>query len=267
MIITCTNCTTRLQLDDAKVPARQFSLRCPKCQQIITAQPPPAQAQRDALSAVGDLPATTRTQKEMTSAPLVPPFREEPAPPAAPAQSQPAAPDSGAEVLRLLSSLLERGAGEGEGEGRASLKRPSWERRRALVCVGPAYCGLVERALVNGHYEVCTVAEAAQAVEQMREAPTDVIVLDQEFDMGGQGAQVVTRELSSMRMPDRRRVVFVQLSTSARTGDAHAAFLSNANLVVNTTNLDDLPRALDKNIRDLNDLYRHLNKALNLNAI
>ena len=40
MIVTCPNCTARLQLDGAKVPARPFSVRCPKCQQIINAQPP-----------------------------------------------------------------------------------------------------------------------------------------------------------------------------------------------------------------------------------
>ena len=59
MIVTCPNCTMRLQLDKAKVPARAFSVRCPKCQQIINAQPPAAQSQRDALAAVGDLPASS----------------------------------------------------------------------------------------------------------------------------------------------------------------------------------------------------------------
>lgn len=278
MIVTCPNCTTRLQLDSAKIPARQFSVRCPKCQQIINAQPPAAQAPRDALGAVGDLPATTRTQKEKMSAPAAAPvLRTEVAAPAAasastptasPAspQAQDASPEGGAEVLRLLSSLLERGASEGESS-RGPLKRPSWERRRALVCVGPTYCDLVARALVDGQYEVCIVGEVAQASEQMREAPVDVVVLDQEFDMSGQGAIMMNREMSAMRMPDRRRVVFVQLSSSARTGDAHAAFLANANLIVNTSNLDDLPRALEKNVRDLNDLYRHFNKALNVHPL
>src|SRR5205085_9955481 len=73
MIVTCPNCTTRLQLDKAKVPARPFSVRCPKCQQIINAQPPVAQSQRDALAAVGNLPASSRSQQGAGLAPAAPP--------------------------------------------------------------------------------------------------------------------------------------------------------------------------------------------------
>ncbi len=72
MIVTCPNCTTRLQLDASKVPARPFSVRCPKCQQIINAQPPAQPAARDALGAVGDVPASTRPQPEVATAPPAP---------------------------------------------------------------------------------------------------------------------------------------------------------------------------------------------------
>ncbi|HEV3470730.1 MAG TPA: zinc-ribbon domain-containing protein [Pyrinomonadaceae bacterium] len=255
MIVTCPNCTTRLQLDDAKVPARAFSVRCPKCQQIINAQPPAPQAQRDALAAVaGGVPATTRAQAEAGAAPAAPVLR---AP--EPGEGQ-GAPGGEGEVVRLLTALLQRGAAEAAGP-RGAARRPSWERRRALVCMGSAHCEAVADALVENYYEVCVVAEAAQAVEQMREVPADVLVLDEQFDTAAQGAAAVARELNSMRMADRRRVVFVQLSDKARTGDAHAAFLSNANLIVNTGDLDNLIRVLDKNIRDLNELYRDFNKA------
>ncbi|HEX8290507.1 MAG TPA: zinc-ribbon domain-containing protein, partial [Pyrinomonadaceae bacterium] len=73
MIVTCPNCTTRLQLDGAKVPSRPFSVRCPKCQQIINAQPPaPAEQRRDALGAVGDVPASAKPQPDATAAPAAP---------------------------------------------------------------------------------------------------------------------------------------------------------------------------------------------------
>ena len=261
MIVTCPNCTTRLQLDDAKVPARAFSVRCPKCQQIINAQPPAPPAQRDALAAVsGGVPATTRAQAEATAAPAAPVLR---APAAGDAQGAPA--DEG-EVVRLLTALLQRGATEVAGP-RGVARRPSWERRRALVCMGSAHCEAVADALVENYYEVCVVGDAAQAVEQMREVPTDILILDQEFDAAAQGAAAVGRELNAMRMAERRRVVLVHLSNTARTGDAHAAFLGNANLVVNTNDLDNLLRVLDKNIRDLNDLYRDFNRASGLPEI
>jgi len=254
MIVTCPNCTTRLQLDDAKIPARPFSVRCPKCQQIINAQPPTPQAQRDALAAVaGGVPASTRAQAEGTATPPAPTLRA--------GEAQPAVPQAESEVVRLLTALLQRGATEAAGP-KGVMRRPSWERRRALLCMGSSNCEAVAEALVENYYEVCLVSEAEQAVEQMREAPNDVIILDQEFDAAAQGAAAVIRELNSMRMSDRRRVVFVQLSDKARTADAHAAFLANANLLFNPSDLDNLVRILDKNIRDYNDLYRDFNKAL-----
>ena len=64
MIVICPNCTTRLQLEAAKVPSRAFSVRCPKCQHIVNAQPPAqSAAQRDALAAGGDVPASAQPQQ------------------------------------------------------------------------------------------------------------------------------------------------------------------------------------------------------------
>src|SRR5688500_1749095 len=259
MIVTCPNCTTRLQLDDAKIPARPFSVRCPKCEQIINAQPPSPPSQKDALAAVGDLPASTRAQQEMnvTRAPIMGDVQE----PSAHAPGEAPASAEG-ELLRLLSSMLRRGAGDAAAPHDA--RRPAWERRRALLCVGSAQGDDAARSLAENNFDVYVAADAAQAVERMREDVPDVLVLDAEFDTREQGANVVGRELNTLRMPERRRLVFVQLSTTARTGDAHAAFLLNANLIVNASEVKELPRALERNIRDLNELYRNFNKALNV---
>jgi len=255
MIVTCPNCTARLQLDGAKVPARPFSVRCPKCQQIINAQPPETPAARDALGAVGNVPASARPQPEASPAspaPLV----------AAEAPAAAAAPESSDEVLRLLASLLRR---EPAGGGAPAQAGRGWERRRrALVCAGSAFGGDAVGALRRAGYDVSVAAESGEAVERMREDLFDVLVLDPEFDTRTQGALRVGRELSSMRTAERRRIVFVMLSNTVRTGDAHAAFLAGANLIVSMKEVADLPRVLEKNICDLNELYRDFNKALGL---
>ncbi|MDT5263040.1 MAG: hypothetical protein QOC61_2044 [Acidobacteriota bacterium] len=249
MIVTCHNCTTQLQFDSAKVPARPFTVRCPKCQQIINAQPPAQPAQRDAIGAMGDLPASTRSQQEMSAKTAAPLLRDEPAPV-----------NSDGEVLRMLASLLQREAAGASVVG----ERRAWERRRALVCVGSAYGGDVERALGRAGYGVFVATNTAQAVERMREEQLDVVVLDPEFDIRAQGTAQVSRELIALRTAERRRIIFVLISNTARTGDAHAAFLAGANLVVSMKEVEELPRALEKNIRDLNELYRDFNKALGL---
>ncbi|HEX7316450.1 MAG TPA: zinc-ribbon domain-containing protein [Pyrinomonadaceae bacterium] len=257
MIVTCPNCTTRLQLDGAKVPARPFSVRCPKCQQIVNAQPPaPAAPQRDALAAVGDVPASAKPQQETATA--------TPAPLVGEVQ---ASPDGHEDVLRLLASLLRREAAGDSGVVRgasATGGRREWERRRALVCAGSAFGGDAARALSVSGYDVSVASDAPQAVERMREEQLDVLVLDPEFDPRSQGAVMVGREVTSMRNAERRRLVFVLLTNTARTGDAHAAFLAGANLVVQMKEIVDLPRVLEKNIRDLNELYRDFNRALGL---
>ncbi|HEX8186940.1 MAG TPA: zinc-ribbon domain-containing protein [Pyrinomonadaceae bacterium] len=258
MIVTCPNCTTRLQLDGAKVPARPFSVRCPKCQQIVNAQPPAAAApqQRDALAAVGDVPASARPQQETAAA--------APAPLIGEVQDSP---EGHEDVLRLLASLLRReAAGDGGGVRAAPAAggRRAWEHRRALVCAGSAFGGDAARALSKAGYDVSVAGDAAQAVERMREEQLDVLVLDPEFDVRVQGSMMIGREVTAMRNAERRRLVFVLLTNTARTGDAHAAFLAGANLVVQMKEVGDLPRVLEKNIRDLNELYRDFNRALGL---
>jgi predicted Zn finger-like uncharacterized protein len=256
MIVTCPNCTTRLQLDASKVPTRPFSVRCPKCQQLINAQPTQTEpAQRDALSAVGNVPASARPQPEaagVTAATVV-------------GEAAAAPPDAQDDVLRLLASLLRReAAGDAAVLSAGALARHAGRRRRALVCAGSSFGGDAVRGLRQAGYEVAAAADSAQAVELMREDQLDVLVLDPEFDVRTQGSLLIGRELATMRTAERRRLVFVLLTNTGRTGDAHAAFLAGANLVVSMKEVAELPRALEKNIRDLNDLYRDFNKALGL---
>jgi predicted Zn finger-like uncharacterized protein len=253
MIVICPNCTTRLQLDAEKVPSRAFSVRCPKCQHIITAQPPAQSSQRDAVAAGGDIPASARPQQGGGAAPA-------PAPPQTAEQAAPEGSGGEAEVLRLLSSLLKREAGVGPLHNGP-------ERRRVLVCAGSAYGGEVVGALGRSGYEVLVAENCARASELLREGNVSAVVLDPEFDVRERGSAFVCAELSAMRMPERRRVLFVQLSDSARTGDAHAAFVAGANLVVSTKDVHELPRALERNLRDLNELYRDFNKALGAPAV
>ena len=270
MIVACPNCTTRLQLEDAKVPARPFTVRCPKCQQIINAQPPSINGSGGALSAGGDLPASSRAQREVKSAPATAaaPFNGEPTAEEAdglvPAA---AAVDHSEDLAHLLAALLKRG-GLGEQAPSVQASRRATERRRALVCVGAEPQRVaVANSLRNGNYEVFVASDMTQAIERMREEKMSVVVLDSEFDAIEQGAAFINREISALRPADRRRVVFVNLSPTVRTADAHAAFLANVNLVVNNADAADLPRLLERCIRSMNDLYGNLNKVLNVAEI
>lgn len=123
------------------------------------------------------------------------------------------------------------------------------------------------RVLVTSSYEVYVAADTTQAIERMREQHMDVVILDPEFDPVEQGAAFVTREVNVMRPAERRRLFFVHVSPTLRTLDTHAAFINNVNLVLNPVDMESLPQALERALRDYNELYKELFATLNVAAI
>lgn len=263
MIVVCPNCTARLQLEASKVPSRPFTVRCPKCQFIINAQPPSPAAEGGALGVGGDLPSSTRAQqRDFRGATPAPAYQSE-QPPDAPAPRAPGETD----VAALLASLLQRAVAESDAPRGALGGGGRLERRRVLICTGEPQRDQLARSLAKSQYEVFVAEDAPQAAERMREDRMDVVILDPDFDKAEQGATRVVADVAALRPSHRRRLFFVNLSTSARTGDQHAAFLNNCNLVLNVLDVEDAPRVLERSVRELNDLYRDFNKALNLSEL
>lgn len=248
MIVTCSHCAARLQLDEARLPSRPFTVRCPKCQQNVNVQPP-------VLSRVG----------VQESVPAGPPVRPIPAPAFTlegqeRGRTEALERSTGISTEELLNALVALVRGEGAQVDFMRRQRA----RRALLCLEARHRESVARSLAENHYEVYLAADTSQAIERMREDKIDVFVLDAEFDAAEQGAAFLTREIMALRPAERRRLFFVQVSPTVRTADAHAAFLNNANLVVNTADLKDLPSLLDYTIRSFNELYKDYFAALRL---
>ncbi|HEX8071298.1 MAG TPA: zinc-ribbon domain-containing protein [Pyrinomonadaceae bacterium] len=263
MVIICQQCSARLQLDDAKVPSRPFTVRCPKCQHIINAQPP---AQAPDYSALGVGDAATGAPSRFGRPMPAPAFRPDGGGPDAPA-SDPLAADKG-EVARLLSALLQQAMTTAATEASQTVGRRSWGNdRRALVCAAPEQRIAVARVMVENGFEVFVAEDTTQAIERMREDHMDLIVLASDFDPAEQGASFVTREISAMRPLTRRRTFVVHLTADARTGDAHAALIRSANFILNPADIEDLPRVLDRALRDYNELYRNFNAALQVAGV
>jgi predicted Zn finger-like uncharacterized protein len=267
MIVVCSQCTTRLQLDDAKLPARAFTIRCPKCQNVINAQPPAAgSGEPQGALGVGESPSLENPRyKQPTPAPAFNPIAAGEADDVQ-AYAQPSAVEAN-DIARMLAALLQRGGMEKEKGAVAPVGRPGWARRRALVCVTPAHRDALAQQLADSNYQVFVADDTSQAIERMREEHMDVVVLDPGFDPVEQGAAFVTREVVIMRPAERRRLFFVHLNASARTLDAHAAFVSNVNMVVNPADIEILPQALERALRDFNELYREFNNALSASTI
>lgn len=265
MIVACSKCATRLQIDDAKIPSRAFTVRCPKCQNIIQGQPAPGSSGQQSALELGDTPSLQGGRFNPNAA--APPFKPE-------AETQveddvkaygSASQAELTSLARVLVELLQNGT-PGAGPQR-SATRLKWEHRRALVCVTPQRRESIGEALIKENYQVFLAENTSQAIERMREDKMDVVVLETEFDAVEQGSAFVMSEINALRPSERRRLILVHLSPTVRTLDTHAAFVHNVNLVINTADFDLLPHALERTFRDFNDLYRDFNATLNIAAL
>jgi len=265
MVLICSKCEARLQLDEAKAPSRPFTVRCPKCQDTINVQPPASSGativEEGHLKQASSASADQAAFKRPASAP---PFKVQIE------DSNVASPDPASapglnDVAKLLAAAL-RHADTATSRSRGR-KRPAWDRRKVLVCASPAYREAIASSVADRDYEVFVAENAAQALGRMREERMDVVILDANFDPVEQGVAFVTREVKLLRPSERRRLFFVYVTSGVRTMDLHAAFLHNVNLVVNSSDLEQLPDALEVSVRHYNELYRDFNLALDVAPI
>ena len=250
MIIVCPKCTTRLQIDDEKSPNRPFNVRCPKCSATVSSAAASPATEQSAL-AVGGSPSTDHPRVDQTTARAYEP-------------TMPGATPANDDTVRMLFDMLSKGASPSNENPHA---RPSWDKRKALVCTREPYRELVASKLSEVGCQVFMAEETRQAVETMRANKMDVVVLEPQFDPAEQGSVFVIREINVLRPPQRRRLFFLLLSPSLRTMDAHAAFLNNVNAIVNVTDIEELPRIMEVGLREYNELYREFYTAFGLTAL
>ena len=248
MVIACQTCSARIQIDDTKVPAGPFNVRCPKCGSTINSHASPA-SQKSALS-LGGSPSTDHHRFER-------PKSAQAFEPSGGLESTASSRSSTNEVMQALAEFLAKNS-DLHGE------RAKSDRRQVLVCTSESRRKTIAQSLADNGYQVFVAEDTRQAVERMRENRLEVVLLDPEFDPAEQGAAFVTREVNIMRPGQRRRLFFGLLSPSLRTLDAHTAFLNNANLTVNVNDLAELPEILDGAIREYNELYADFFHALNV---
>ena len=264
MVLICPKCEARLQLDEAKAPSRPFTVRCPKCQTSVNAQPATATAGEsdvpDVVTSPEVTPVSSRSPFERpTTAPLFRTHNDD-----SNASAAAGAPGLN-DIAKLLADALRHSGGQpGASRGRT---RPAWDRRKVLVCASPAYRELLALSLAEQDYDVFVAENMVQGLGRMREERMDVIVLDANFDPLEQGVAFITREVRLLRPSERRRLFLVYLTSGVRTMDLHAAFLNNVNLVINPSDVEQLPEALEVSLRHYNELYRDFIRALDVAPI
>ncbi|MCS6874890.1 MAG: zinc-ribbon domain-containing protein [Pyrinomonadaceae bacterium] len=234
MIIRCDSCSVSLQLDETKIPKGNFTVRCPRCQNLIRVQANQSASPVDHL-------------KENKPAPAVPEGAQ-----------KFMARESEFEINQALRALLM--ALKKEGKVLEQTEEDEEKPRRVLICLGK-HREKVAKLLIDAGYKVYIAENPGQANERLREGKVQILILSPDFaqDMGG--AAIVQQRINAMYSSERRKLFLVSIDDSANTLDAQEAFLRNLNLVVNTRDVEQLPLILNRAIKDFNDLYHYYNIA------
>lgn len=243
MIIRCDNCSVSLQLDESKVPNGNFTVRCPRCQNML----------RATRKANGAISPTVQQLEE-----------NQPAPAASEGAQQFAEKQSEFEINNALKSLL-----SALQTGKASLDvddEKAEKPRRILLCLGDRR-DAVAKILTEAGYKVYIAQTPAQANERLREGKTEIVLFSPDFAAEFGGAAILQQKANAMYSTERRRLFLVSLEDGGTTMNAHEAFLRNLNLIVNTADIPQLPLILNRAVHDFNDLYHYLNKGLGVEPI
>lgn len=233
MIIRCDNCSVSLQLDESKVPNGNFTVRCPRCQNLI-------RANGKETSTVGQLEANA------------------PAPAVEDGKQEFSAKESEFEINSAMRSLL--AALQKEKVVMDSDDSVDEKPRRVLLCLGKSR-EAVSKVLVEAGYKVYLAQTPAQANERMREGKTEILIFSPDFAAEFGGAAILQQKLNAMYSSERRRLFLVLVDDNGVTLNAHEAFIRNLNLIVNTNDIPKLPLVMNRALRDFNELYHYFNKA------
>lgn len=239
MIIRCDNCSVSLQLDESKVPSGNFTVRCPRCQNLIRANSSQASTVQQ-LEATSPAPAVEGGKQE---------FQEK---------------ESDFQInsaMRALLSALQKDNKVVDSEDEATEKP-----RRVLLCLGKQR-DVVAKILVDAGFKVYLAQTPAQANERLREGKTEILVFSPDFAAEFGGAAILQQKLNAMYSSERRRLFLVLVEDNGATLNAHEAFIRNLNLIVNTNDIPKMPLVLNRALRDFNDLYHYFNQAQGVAAI
>ncbi|HSI89337.1 MAG TPA: hypothetical protein VK918_09795 [Pyrinomonadaceae bacterium] len=164
-------------------------------------------------------------------------------------------------ALKALLSALQTGKTVLDSDDDAGRKP-----RRVLLCLGDKR-EQVAKVLTGAGYKVYIAETPAQANERLREGKTEIVIFSPDFAAEYGGAAILQQKANTMYSSERRRLFLISLEDNGTTMNAHDAFLRNLNLIINTTDIPQMPLILNRALLDFNDLYHYLNRGLGVEPI
>jgi len=230
-----------LQLDESKIPGGNFTVRCPRCQNLIRVAPGAKNA------------STVEQLKENAPAPAVAENKQEFA-----------AKENEVQINSALRSLL--AALQTETKTLDASDETGEKPRRILLCLGQNR-DVIAKTLVDANFKVYLAQTPAQANERLREGKTQILVFSPDFAAEFGGAAILQQKVNMMLAAERRRLYLVSVEDGGMTMSAHDAFLRNLNLIINSNDINQIPLILNRSLRDFNEIYRYFNEASGAAAV
>jgi predicted Zn finger-like uncharacterized protein len=278
MILTCAQCSAQLKLDPAHLPNSAFNVQCPKCQRVITVQPPapppaaphghsatipPAAPPRPA-SFTGLLPniETMYSDGEVWNSVGASSYNAAPA-----IASVPPSDSTVTDLVQMLTAAFSQAtAAQTQAIIRA---QPGSLRYMVMICASNDHQReAIRRELNPQDYDVIAAHTSEEALQLLQVGKQlDIVILEPLFDEAHQGSTAVLRCIGSFSPERRRRLLLAFSSPNCKTLDMATAFNQGANLLVNQNDLHELSIAIKKTISEMNYLYRAFNQAAGLNPM
>jgi predicted Zn finger-like uncharacterized protein len=193
----CSQCSSRIQIDDSKVPDRPFKVKCPKCQAVITL---PGRTADVAVPPAPQAPAAAGAGNGGDAPP--PPPAYVPPPPAP------------------TSAALSRRERAAQSPNDALIALPA----------GPAATAL-QAALVGLGYNVDAVDDIEEGVRLIEQGAYEVVVTARTATTPG-AAETLAQRLLRLSPDARRRVFVILVGEEFRTADGTQAWVAQADIVI-----------------------------------
>jgi predicted Zn finger-like uncharacterized protein len=150
---------------------------------------------------------------------------------------------------------------EDEGEGYDATDKPfdfiEEEGKIALVCESDALIReKIRPSLEVLEYHITEVPNSREALKKMRYHNYDLIVVNEYFDSQDPDANPLLIYLERMAMDLRRNIYVTMLTNRFRTMDHMIAFQKSVNMVLNTRNVDDFDKIIQRGIADFGLFYK-----------
>ena len=227
MQATCSKCSHKVAVDDAKAPDRAFTVKCPKCQTPVRFAGKAAAA-APAASAPGPVEAA----------------------PAAPAPG--GGPSADVEIRAGMMAQLRREMGLAAGAEVGSM-------RALLALPDPAQAAAIAQTLARQGYSVEPFDATGEAARLLEQGLYSVVVTARTTAVAG--GETLLQRVARLNPEGRRRVFLVLVGDEFKTGDGTQAFAAMADLVLSGRDAGQADTPLRSTMSERARLYQMFSDA------